>query len=96
MEQGIKAWADAAARITQNAASTKDWRLTRKADRRFKEVAIELSKRHGYIIATPQELAQAYPDLFDASHTTSRKKFIWAVSYYSFRPQNKMCFMPLR
>lgn len=39
---GISFYADAASRLTKRAALTKDYLLTRKADRRFKKLAQDL------------------------------------------------------
>ena len=46
---------------TYKATRTKDWRLTRKADKAAKQAAKDLAARKGYIIATPAELKQMYP-----------------------------------
>lgn len=97
MEKGINEWAQTAAHCTKRASETKDWRLTRKADRRFKEIARELTEGKGYVIATEAELAERWPEVFPKSATFSDNRiFIWAVSFMETRNGNKMCFLPIR
>lgn len=92
----MKKWAQTAAEITHTAASTKDWRLRRKIDRRFKEIAVQLDKGKGYIIASEKELAEKWPELFVGRGWLGSDKFIWAVMYSSSRSGNKMQFVPIR
>ena len=77
---GISAWARNAARMTNEAANLSDWRLTTKADRAIRELARELSKGRGYLIAPEQELVnrgilQQRPAPPSSFYT---KKYIWA------------------
>ncbi len=85
-----------AAKITANAAETKDWRLRRRADREMKRLAKELSEGRGYIIATNYELEKRFPGLFKSLSSEESGKIIWAIDYNQFQYGNKMNFIPVR
>lgn len=69
-----------ARKMTARAASVKDWRLNRKADREAKAEAVRLTKEgRGYVIATPREIRAMYPFLFQFEDGPDRdKKMVWA------------------
>lgn len=72
-----------AARMTKRAAGVEDWRLATKADRGLKVLALELAKSKGYIIATPQEIAERYSTLVPkwfVGAVTNTNKMIWGVN----------------
>lgn len=96
MDKGMKKWAQTASEITHKAASTKDWRLRRKIDRRFKEIAQELSQGKGYIIASEKELAEKWPEVFVGRGWLGSDKFIWAVMFSDSPTGNKMKFVAIR
>lgn len=87
-----------AKKLTLEAANAKDYKLTRKHDRRFKEIAQGLIKDgRGYIIATDVELAAKYPDLVTWKPSDADHKIVWAVRFESLaKVGNKMAFLPIR
>lgn len=86
---GISHWANVARNFTAKAASVKDWRIRRKADREMKAYAIELSKGKGYIIASSMELSALYPGHV-IRPSSDPKRYLWAIhfdgSHYDFMP----------
>lgn len=66
--------------MTERAASVKDWRLNRKADREARAVARKLTEEgRGYVIATPVEIRAMYPALCPFEPWPDRdKKMVWA------------------
>lgn len=67
---------------TMTAATTKDWRLD-KHGKRFREVAREINQGKGYIVCTPRELCEQYPEFARkiryCSGPDADQKIIWAV-----------------
>lgn len=57
----------------------KPWRFRRARDRRLRKVAEELSKKGGYIIATPQELAEQYPEFFRCASNEPHHTIMWSI-----------------
>ena len=51
-----------AKRMNASAGETKDWRLSRKIDRAAREEARKLNQGRGYVIATPTEIKDRYPE----------------------------------
>lgn len=61
-------------------SETKDWRLRDKRSRAFKALAVKmLEDGKPYIVSTPHELAEKYPDLFSYDGAQTEQKFIWAI-----------------
>ena len=56
------------------------WRVRRARDRRLRAVAEEWKKRGGYFIATPQELAEKYPEFFRCATNEPQDRIIWSIS----------------
>ena len=57
----------------------KPWRLRRARDRRLREVAEEWSNKGGYIIATPYELAEQYPEFFRCASNEPQDTIMWSI-----------------
>lgn len=79
MAQTATTWKEYAIKLTSEAAQVKDWRITNKEMRAYREIARNLTE--GYIIATPNEMAEIYPTLFKKSSTSpdNDTEFVWAV-----------------
>lgn len=80
--------------LTRASANVKDWLVTNRHDRQMREIARDLNNGKGYIIATPAELANRYPGLYENFSTTTHK-IIWAVDFFGWRGQ-KYSFLPVR
>lgn len=81
---------DMARRMNATAATVKSWRLGRSIDRRMKKEAHRINQEEqGYILATPVELAQRYPDFFseDGNSPDAYDPMIWA--FYPGLPKRR-------
>jgi len=65
--------------MTNEAAHIQDWKLRRKADREMKQIAIELMKGDGYVVATARELAARYPGQYEHTAREDSARMIWCV-----------------
>ena len=86
-----------AKRITARAAKTKDWRLSRTIDREMKSLAQSMDK--GYILATPNELNEKFPALFEKDNGPDQeRKIIWAIdaSIPNRYGRVRLSFCPIR
>lgn len=100
LEQAV----ETAKKITNRAASVKDWRLTTNRDRAMKKLAAEISQGKGYILASPRQIAEQYPNLvspYFATGAGADRVFIWAVGLtfkktVSSSSRRELNFMPIR
>lgn len=65
--------------MTNEAAHLPDWKLWRKQDREMKEIAIELMRGDGYIVASAKELAARYPGQYEFTGRDDSARMIWCV-----------------
>lgn len=68
--------------MTAEAASVKAWRITTKAGKALQNVAKELARGRGYMIATDAEIFAKYGDLcpiFKVSRVRDNKPRIWCI-----------------
>lgn len=69
-----------AARMNSRILDLKAWRFRRCRDRRLRAIAEEWKKNGGYIIATPQELEEEYPEFFHCAKNEDTRVFMWGIS----------------
>lgn len=81
---------NAAILATTRAANMKDYKVRSKRNRAMRELARELLKGAGFIVATGDELKAKYPNFFKGH---GAEKFIWAVYYNSV--WNRLDFAPI-
>ena len=79
MAQTAKTWKEFAIETTLNAAQTKDWRLSTNRMRALRQIAREW--QDGYIIATPSEMHNMYPNEFQYNEISADNniKMLWAI-----------------
>ena len=94
MKTSIKSAIEIARRNTERAANTKDYLCRRKRDRKFRELARELTSGKGYILATEVELQERYPELVYWKPLDAKTKVIWAITYNNV--WKDMGFCPIR
>lgn len=63
-------------------ANMKDWQVRNKHNRAMREIARELMRGKGYIVATSQEMEAMYGQLFHvAGACLDQKKCVWGLDY---------------
>lgn len=77
---------DFAKDMTSEVANMKDWRVRNKHNRAMREIARELVESNGgYLIASPNELAERYPGMFESNPVNGDTKMVWCIGTESIK-----------
>lgn len=85
MEISLNNRIETAKRLTAKTAMIKDWRIRNRHNRAMREIARGLTAGKGYVIASPRELSEIYPDFYgcDTAAQDSDVKMIWGLDVNS-------------